>query len=236
MAHKKTVVVIGAGGYVGSQIVAALIKFDRYYVRQALRGYPTEQICSKADIIIHAANPAKRFQAETNPTKDFEETVEKTAKIMSFVRNKRVVLISSLSCRTQLYTHYGRHRRACELIALTRDSLVIRLGPMFGGGRKKDTLHDILHNQKIFVSADTKYAYTNVEWNAQRIVELLEGSTGIKEIGAKNYVKLRDLAAHFSSKSEFEGIDDTQIPDTLDDGPDAQSVYEYAKTELLTKV
>jgi nucleoside-diphosphate-sugar epimerase len=236
MSHKKTIVVIGSGGFVGSQIVRSLIDSNKYNVLQSLRDDPTKYICDQSDIIIHAANPAKRFRAEKDPETDFHETVEKTSRFFDFAKNKRFILISTLSCRTQLYTNYGRNRRACELIVSSGNSLVIRLGPMFGEGRTQDTLHDILNGQKIFVSADSKYAYTDIKWNAQQIVELLESSIGIKEIGARNSVRLGDLATYFSSKSEFEGVDDTQIPETLDDGPDANLVYNYAKTELSTKV
>jgi nucleoside-diphosphate-sugar epimerase len=232
MVNKKTVLVVGAAGFVGSQIVKALKGRGNYNLIEVLRGDAIEEQISKADIVVHAANPAKRFNAEKNPMQDFCETVEKTARFLGLAQGKRFVLISSLSCRTQLDTQYGRHRRACELVALTGDSVIVRLGPMFGGHRKQDILHDILAGRHVYVSAETKYAYADVAWVGQKIVDLLEVEKGVKEIGANNYVRLGDIAAYFASTSEFSGIEDNQTPESFCEGPDANDVYEYAKKEL----
>ena len=142
-------------------------------------------------------------------------------------------MISSFSCRTQLYTNYGRFRRACELLVLTGNSLVIRLGPMFGGNRKKDMLHDILACRKVYAAAGTRYAYVDVAWAGQKIVDLLkEERIGIQEIGARNDVSLGDIAKHFNSKSLFEGIIEHQLTKKFSDGPDANEVYIYAEKEF----
>ena len=63
-------------------------------------------------------------------------------------------------------------------------------------------------------------------------VELIDDKTGLTELGAKNSVKLKDIASYFESKSDFEGKIDDQIPEGYTDGPDANDVYEYAKKEL----
>jgi len=229
----KTVAVVGASGYVGSQIAQAVVADNRYKLISVLRNEPAEELFSTADIIIHAANPAKRFKAENDPMKDFEETVEKTAKLINAAKGKRFVMISSLSCRTQLDTSYGRNRRACELITLAlEDSMVFRLGPMYGGGRTKDTLHDILLGNPVYVSAETRYAYVDVVWAAHTIITMLDGSLGIHEIGAHNSVRLRDLRDHFASASTFSVIDDTQIPENFVYGTDARDVFQFAENEM----
>ena len=227
----KTVAVVGAAGYVGSQIARAVLASGRYHLIPVLRTDPAEALIANADIIVYAANPARRFQAEKDPVHDFAVTVEKTGRFFTLARGKRFVLVSSLSCRTQLDTSYGRHRRACELIVLSEDSLVVRLGPMFGGNRTKDTLHDILAGRQIFVAAETGYAYVDVAWVGKKIIELLEVPGGLREIGARNAVRLGDLCGHFASTSTFSGIDDTQIPEDFTDGPDALAVFRFAEKE-----
>lgn len=227
----KKVAVAGAAGYVGSQIALAVAASGRYHLIPVLRTDPWEMLFANADIIVHAANPARRFQAEKDPVHDFEVTVEKTARFLNLARGKRFVLVSSLSCRTQLNTSYGLHRRECELMVLAEDSLVVRLGPMFGGNRTSDTLHDILAGRRIFVAAVTQYAYVDVAWAGQKIVEMLETSDGLHEIGARNTVRLGDLCDHFGSTSIFSGIDDTQIPEDSTDGPDAREVFSFAEKE-----
>lgn len=230
----KTIAVVGAAGYVGSQIAQAVVADKRYKLISVLRNEITEELFATADIIIHAANPAKRFKAENDPMKDFEETVEKTAKLVAASKDKLFVLVSSLSCRTQLNTTYGRNRRACELLALAlKDSLVFRLGPMYGGGRTKDTLHDILLGNPVYLSAETRYAYVDVVWAANTIIAMLDGSPGIHEIGARNSVRLGDLRDHFASASTFSVIDDTQIPENSANGTDARNVIQFAEKEMI---
>ena len=228
----KTVAVVGAAGYVGSQIAQAVVASKRYKLISVLRSDPAEELCATADIIIHAANPAKRFKAENDMMKDFKETIEKTAMLLATAKGKRFVLVSSLSCRTQLDTSYGRNRRACELIALAaEESLIIRLGPMYGGDRTKDTLHDILLGNPIYISAESQYAYVDVAWAAHTIIEMLDGPGGVHEIGARNAVRLGDLRDHFASASTFSGIDDTQIPVNFSKGTDARDIFQFAEKE-----
>jgi len=227
----KTIAVAGAAGYVGTQISRAIAADDRYCLVSVHRGDSPEAFFARADAVIHTANLAKRFQAEQDPQRDFVETVEKTFDFLSAARGKPFLLVSSLSCRTQLHLGYGRNRRACELMALMAGATVVRLGPMFGGGRTRDVLHDILAGRPVFVSKETRYSYVDVAWAGRQITELVGTPSGVREIGARNALRLGDIAEHFSSKSTFTGDDDTQIPVDCQDGPDASEVFAYAEIE-----
>src|SRR5258708_2712958 len=105
----KTIAVAGAKGFVGSQIAAAVAASDYYRLIPVVRGDPFGDLFAQADIIVHAANPARRAAAEQDPQRDFLETVEKTANLLTAANRKRFVLVSSFSCRTQLDISYGRH-------------------------------------------------------------------------------------------------------------------------------
>ena len=227
----KKVAVIGASGYVGSQI-AKTISQDKRYILIPINRSDSLELLSEAEIIIYAANPAKRFTAEKNPKKDFIETAEKVSRYTGASIKKRFFLISSLSCRTQLNSNYGRNRRACELITLAmKNSIVVRLGPMYGGNRIKDTLHDILAGNQVFVSEETRYAYVDVIWAAKKVVEMIEIDCGIYEIGAKNAVRLGDLRDYFSTSCKFTGYDDTQIPEKAYAFTDVNNVFTFAENE-----
>jgi len=232
---KTIIAVIGANGFVGSEICKA-VDDSEHHLCKITRNSPHKSYIEGSDIVIHSANPAGRYMAENYPTKDFEETVEKTAKFLEMSKGKRFVLISSLSCRTQLDTNYGRNRRACELMTLQQGGLVIRLGPMFGGKRKKDMLHDILSDRDVHIGADSRYAYVSVAWNAKQVVDLSESSLiPLVELGARDSVRLGDIANYFGSKSEFLGEDEHQEPDPnmfWNWGPTAAKVYDYAQKEM----
>jgi nucleoside-diphosphate-sugar epimerase len=228
---KTKVAVLGAGGYVGEHVCQALELCESYELVKVFRGDNLIEKLQGVEVLIHSANPAKRFRAESNPAQDFLETVEKTHQIIECLAGKKLILISSLSCRTQMDINYGRNRRACELMTLQSKGVVIRLGPMFGGGRTEDTLHSILRGEQVYVASETKYAYVNVSWAASKIVNLINVSSGIYEIGARNSISLAELRDFFKSPSQFEGINDTQIPDSID-GPDARLVIDYALSEV----
>lgn len=229
---KKLIAVLGAKGFVGENICNAILESDIYsllpYTRES-----TPETLELCDVIIHSANPAKRFNAENNPEKDFNETVEKTYKFFNLCKNKRFILISSMSARTQLNTNYGRNRRACELLVANSNSLTIRLGPMFGGNRKQDMLHDILLGNDVYVSEDTLYSYADVKWVGKQILNYIDGPTGIQEIGASNAIRLGDIKNKFNSPTKFIGQIENQITQNFANGPDANDVYKYAEKEYL---
>lgn len=231
--NKQTVAVLGSNGFVGENIIYALNETEQYNILPITRHNSIDDF-SHADIIIHSANPAKRFKAENNPETDFIETVEKTYNFFVGNKNKRFILISSMSARTQLYTNYGRNRRACELLIQQGNSLAIRLGPMFGGNRKEDMLHDILAGRNVYVAEDTQYSYVDVRWAGQQIIKYLDtdGPTGIIEIGAFNSIRLGDIKNKFNSNTEFLGKQENQITENFNNGPDANDVYVYAENEF----
>ena len=231
-SNLPTVAVIGANGFVGGQICEAIEVNAQYKVIPVVRGDNLENLLDGAEMVIHAANSAGRFSAESNPQRDFNESVEKTFNILNCIGRKPFILLSTLSCRTQMDTNYGRNRRSCELLALAQDGKIARLGPMYGGSRKKDTLHDLLSDRDVYVAPETRYAYADVKWVASRIVELLSVPAGVYELGANNAVPISELRDAFESKSEFSGKDDTQIPENCIDGPDARLVFDYARSEL----
>jgi len=229
----KKIAVIGSNGFVGSEISKQIEKLENFSLIPVIRGDDLKDAIESADIIIHSANPAKRFFAENNPEEDFFETVEKTANIKSLICNKPLILISSISARTQLDTTYGRHRRCCELIVDPEKSLIIRLGPMYGTDKSIGALNDIINNRKVYVASKTEYAFVNVEYNANKIATLASDShvKGIMEIGSKNGISLNSLKNILGSTSTFEGKDDTQIPiSPPEDAPDVNEVISFAKS------
>ena len=132
----KSIAVIGSTGFVGSAIVKELEKRGTYKVLPVGRKDDAKSVIEQADYVIHTANPAARFFVKNNPEIDFKESVEKTLGFKKLSAQKKFILISSISARTQLDTVYGRNRRACECI-VDGTSLIIRLGPMFGGNKSR---------------------------------------------------------------------------------------------------
>jgi len=228
-----TIAVIGANGFVGQNICKEINTRKKNKLVKVTRQDDLSTKILNCDIIIHAANPAGRFYANQNSSVDYRESVEKTQKIVELSEHKKIVLISSISSRTELDSYYGRHRKSCEILINFNDNLVLRLGPMFGGTRTKDTLHDIINGRKVYLSDQTKYSYVNVSYSAKKVVDLID-KTGIYEIGAKNAISLRNIADQLNSSSTFIGRNDTQIAMSPQyDAPESSLVVQYAKKQLI---
>ena len=230
---KLNVAVVGAYGFVGKSLCSALKSTKNVALVEIGRNDDLENLIKKADTVIYAANSSKRFWAKNNPELDFHDTVEQTCKVKKLSKGKKFILISTISARVQLDTPYGRNRRSCETMLVDdSDALIFRLGPMYGTERPTGALHDIVSNNKCFVSGDTYYAYVDVEYNARKITELLH-CKGLIELGARNSISLNEIKEAVGSRTTFEGPVDTQILQTTQkDAPDAYDIVSFAISSI----
>ena len=94
------IAVIGADGFVGKNLVKVLKK--KYDLIKITRRTKFSILKNDFDIIIHAANSSKKFEASKNPKKDFNTSVKLTKKIINLSKNKIAsLLISSISARNE---------------------------------------------------------------------------------------------------------------------------------------
>ncbi len=221
-----TIGLFGANGFVGKKLYASLM-VKGYNVVSVTRDNYSENIGKFYNIVINAAMPSARFWAKNNPEKDFKETIQKTADIFYGCTFDKFVQISTVSARCQLDTVYGRHKLAAENICNYGNNLIIRLSTMFGNELKKGALVDIMKGQKVFVDRESRYSFVSVDFVADYIVSNLDKS-GILEVGAKNSVKLADIAKYLGKNIEFDGLLDVQeIKNTDPKLPDAKEVFKF---------
>jgi len=221
------IALFGANGYVGSSLYKNIKENE---IIPISRNTIISGVDKNIDLLIHSANPAKRYMANKEPIKDFEETIKKTKNIINNFKGVPILLISSISCRTEKQTAYGLNRLACEELVLDSGGIVFRLGPLFGGNREKDIIHDIANNRPVYHSNKTKYAYCHIDWATKYISKNLFISSGVYELGARNTVSLKELAEAVDSTSSFSGKPDDQYPLGFTDGPDSNESIKYIKS------
>lgn len=225
--------VIGASGFVGSAIFRHLSEISDHESISILRGDDFKDKLNGVDFVIHSANPAKRFVANSNPALDRQETLGKTNEFLRTIGSTPILLISSISCRTQIETPYAVNRRDCEYAVLDNGGAVVRLGPMFGGTRLQDIIHDICAGRKVFVAKESNYSFSNVDWNGSYIANNFAKVSEIIEIGARNSIMLSAIATYTKSESEFSGEVDNQYPLLFSEGPDVNEVFDFVD-KILT--
>jgi len=131
-----------------------------------------------------------------------------------------------------LHTVYGRHKLAAEALLEPDTSLIVRLGPLYHESLVKGALIDIINNRTVYVSGDSKYAFTPLDWVCSNIMRNID-KNGVIEMGAKGYVTLQSLAKVVGSVSVFEGeVDDQTFSDKEDDQPLANAVIDFAKKKM----
>ena len=223
--------VLGAGGFVGSHVTSEL-KARRRDVLEVRRGDPLSDLRS-CKYVIHCANSPSRYKAKKDPTKDYKESVLRTEEFLASIdiSKTKFVLISSMSARTEPETVYGEHRLACERLVLNYGGKIIRLGYMYSVDRIYGALRDIINESEVFLSADSRYSYSDVRWNAKKIVDICEDSSvaPCTELGSSGSISLSQIAKILDSKSIFDRQkQDVQIAvDAFDDQPDISSFISY---------
>ncbi len=205
----QSIAVIGARGYVGKALCRALLARGTYAVTEVTRENYEEMRQKEFDIVINSAMPSARFKAKNDPAWDFRETVTKTADIVYGWKYKKLVQVSTVSARCQLDTVYGRHKAAAEKLCEFGDNLIVRLGAMYSEDLSKGVLVDMMEGKKVFVDGDSRYCFASRDFVASWIASHLDRS-GIVEVGGREAVSLRDVAAHLGKAIVFEGALDHQ--------------------------
>jgi nucleoside-diphosphate-sugar epimerase len=223
-----TIALFGSKGFVGSEILKSLKKYG-YDVSEITRENFESNLGKEFDYVINSACPSTRFKAENNPEWDFRETVEKTSKIFYEVKFKKFIQISSVAARCQPEKVYGRHKLAAESIVNNGESLIVRLGPMFGPTLDKGVLMDMLNRSNVFVGENSKYAFAPLEFVGNWVAKNID-KKGVWEVGAKNSIQLKDLSNILGLNVKFEGLDNDQEMQTIEsDYPDVSLVIDFMK-------
>lgn len=214
----------------GSAIVRALKETGAEEVVEVTReSYEQTRANGKYDIVVNSAMPAKRYWARLNPRDDFVETVDKTSRLVHEWGWDHFVQISTVSARCQLDTVYGRNKAAAEALCMGGDALIVRLGAMYGEALNCGVLIDMVENGRVFVDGDSRYCFAPVEWVGKWIARHLTDK-GVVELGGRNAIALKDVAAAIGSASVFEGaLDHQKIAEPVDEAPEAGDVIAWVQ-------
>lgn len=226
MISPPKIAVIGAGGFVGQALSEAFARNPRFQLFRVTRDNYETMKQTHYDYLINAAMPSKRFWAEKNPALDYDETVQKTKRLLREWHYKKFIHISSVSARMQQNTVYGKHKAEAEKLC-GPTALIVRLTAMYGENLSKGALIDILNRRKVFISGESRYSFTPIEFVGEWLIKNLD-RTGTVEVGARNSISLQEIASALGETAEFEGPTDIQEIQNPEPGfPDARSVIDF---------
>ena len=226
------IAVIGSEGFVGSALSAALSQRGHSVTGVTRKNY-SEAKSGTYDIVVNCAMPSGRFWAKNNPEKDYEETVEKTARFLKEWTFKKFIQVSTVSARTKSDTVYGNHKAQAERLCNAREHLIVRLGALYSKDMKKGVLLDMLQGKKVYVDGTSRYSFVPLDFCAQWLASHLDRS-GIVEIGGKNAIALIDVARHIGAQVEFEGeLDHQDLVAPEPDFPEAKDVLAFLDSQKV---
>lgn len=221
--------IIGASGFFGHTL-SNVFKKSNFNTREITRENYNQNKLEKFDILINTATPSQKFWASKNPYQDFHETVTLTADIVYNWNYDKLIQISSISSENYLNHHpYGVNKKAAEVISTYKNSLIVRLGTLYGPGLKKGSLYDLLNSKPLFVNIKSEYDFISTEFVSEWILKNLD-KTGIVELGACDTISLERIATELNynptSSDRLEKIFSSRIITGM---PSAGLVLDFAK-------
>ena len=224
-----SVAVVGAGGFVGAELVRAFAGRPSFEVSAVTRTNHATLQARKYDLVVNAAMPSGRFSARNKPLDDFRETVQKTADLFYGWRFQRFLQVSSVSARCQLDTVYGKHKAAAELVCQGSNTLIVRLGPMYSDTLSKGVLIDMLQGSPVFAAVESRYCFAPLGFVGDWVARNWD-RVGTVEVGARNSIALGELATFLGRTIDFVGPPDHQeILAPEGDFPDVSGVLDFLK-------
>ena len=199
----KSVAIIGANGFVGKALCRASSKLGFKTIRVTRQNYD-ELKQHMYDYVINSAMPSKRFWSLNNPVEDCTETILKTADIFYKWKYNKFIQISSISATKQLNMPYGIHKRAAEIIVENNENtLIVRLGALYGSGLLKSALFDLVNKNHIYVDINSEYNYIDVDTAAEWIMKNIDKINRLYDEGNE--------IVYWTARGGTTGIDWTEL-------------------------
>lgn len=202
---KIKVLLIGGNGLIGSYLYVNLLK-NNFNITKCSRIDKFSSFKENFDIVIHAANSSKKYEATKYPKIDYKESVKKTSKIINYFSKSKIILISSISSRLENNT-YALNRKICENIVLKANShnLVFRLPVICSEKNKRGILFDIIKSKNIYLDKNSKINPIFIDQFSDFFLSKFVNTRGIIEFGSSQDITIKEIIEHIKSSSNCTG-------------------------------
>jgi nucleoside-diphosphate-sugar epimerase len=192
------VVVLGGHGFVGSAFVRLLSRLNVPHRAVGRKDY-AEAARDSCDVLINAAGNSVKYLADRDPAADFMQSVQLAVAAARDFSPRLYVLASSVDVYSKLHcastttedtpfeamqaSLYGFHKQLAEWCVQrhTGEWLIVRLAGMVGPGLRKNPVFDILNDQPLRISLDSRYQFMSTD-------DVAEVSWHLVSAGVRNEV------------------------------------------------
>jgi len=183
-------VILGGRGFIGSAMAAEAAR-QGFSTTVVTREDYAAHAGMECDILINANGNSRKYLANSNPSLDFELSVQSVMRSLKDFAAKAYVYVSSIDVYpraddpsastedTEIQPEglppYGLHKYQAELLVRRYAPawLILRAGGMVGPGLWKNSVHDLLRNQPLRVHPDSHYQYLHTHTLARITMDLV---------------------------------------------------------------
>ena len=221
--------IVGANGFVGSALCRNFHK-NNEVIKINKNNYEKEKM-EAYDVLINSAMPSAKYWANTNPYEDFKKTVELTADLAYNWKYKKIIQISTISVE-KLDSSYSINKKAAEVILNFKNSLIVRLGTLYGIGLKKGVLFDLLNGNTVYANQKSEFDFIDIDFCTKWILDNLDKKDTVS-LGAKNTISLREIVEKFQIKANFEGKTNNIFSKNIPEGmPNSNEVFTFIENYI----
>lgn len=218
---------MGYNGFFGKALTRNAKKKDFEVVEITKNNY-SDLKSYTYDYLINCATPSAKYWASKNPFLDFKKTVELTADLVYNWNYLKLIQISTMSVNDISDNHpYGINKKAAEIISFYKNSLVVRLGSLYGEGLKKGPLFDLLNHKRVYVDIKSKYNLIDIDFCANWILNNLNRN-GIVQLGATDTISLSEITERLGLEVKYEGDTETIFSKEIEkEMPSTKEVWNF---------
>ena len=212
------IAVLGASGMLGSDLVRFLSSASNK-VTSITRDNYEKQKGKEFDLFINANGNSKRFWALQNVLQDFEASTVSVYKTLLDFKYKKYIYISSVDVysnpsspkttpedqviNTTQENAYGFHKYLSEEIVKkhTKDWVILRSSTILGTNMKKGPVYDILNENSIFITLNSRLQLITTD-AISKIIETLANKKVVCEIiniGGSGVCEFTKIGEYFES-------------------------------------
>lgn len=181
--------IVGGNGFVGSAIVRQCISRKLEYTI-VTRENAQQLYGTHCELLINANGNSKKYMAEREPLWEFDASVRSVHEYLVNIHADKYVQLSSCDVYPNCADYdgtseqqvidiaqqsaYGFHKYMAELCVrhYAANWLIFRMGGFVGPGLKKNAIYDILHNDPLWLAADSQLQFISTDAAAKIILDL----------------------------------------------------------------
>jgi nucleoside-diphosphate-sugar epimerase len=197
------IAVLGSNGFIGSAVSCRLK--EHHEVVNITRDEYRHFLGSSYDVFVNCNGNSRKFWANNNQEEDFKLSVQSVYESLRDFRFKKYIYVSSMD--VYVSNTYGYHKKLAEGIisAVTHNYVFLRCSSVIGKGMKKGVVKDIMEEQPVFVSPESRIELiTNT--GIARVVEeaiSMDIMSQAINVGSTTTTTVDEIATFFGKEIRF---------------------------------